>query len=147
MKAGLIALVAANLVTSFACTKPPQTASGPSPETAEARLSQIPAADPQKYSRLRDMKGWHNPYLLLKPDGFWLLDVNNNEERPLKPDQVLSALAALPDSAWPYGRVVAVQEIVGGNSDADHISLRKNRAILAGTLGGAKVLISWVPTS
>jgi len=93
------------------------------------------------------MKAWRNPYLIVKPDGLWLLDVSNSEEHPLKPDQVLSALAALPSSEWPYGRVVAVQEIVSGNTDADRIALRKNRALLAGTLEDAQVRISWVPGS
>ena len=92
------------------------------------------------------MKSWRNPYLIVKTDGLWLLDVSNNEERPLNPDQLLDALAALPASAWPNGRVVAVQEGTA-NSDADRVALRKNRAILAGTLEGAKVLINWVPTA
>jgi hypothetical protein len=147
MRAGLVAIVAASLATLFACSKPSETSSGPSPVSAEVRLQQIPAADPQKLGQVRSGKVWQNPYLIVKPDGLWLLDVSNNEERPLRPDQVLSALAALPDSAWPDGRVVAVQEIAGGNSDADRTAMRRNRAILAGTLEEAKVLIRWLPSS
>jgi len=147
MRGRQIAVVAVSFAALFACSKPSETSSGPSPVSAEVRLQQIPAADPQKFGQVRSGRVWQNPYLIVKPDGFWLLDASNNEERPLKPDQVLSALAALPDSAWPYGRVVAVQEIVSGNSDADRIALRKERAILAGTLEGAKVLISWTPSS
>jgi hypothetical protein len=147
MRAALIAILATSLATFSACAKPSQTSSESTAVSAEARLRQIPPADPQKYTQLRNMKAWRNPYLIVKPDGLWLLDVSNSEERPLNPDQVLSALAALPSSEWPYGRVVAVQEIGSGNSDADRIALRKNRALLAGTLEGAQVLISWVPGS
>jgi hypothetical protein len=147
MRASQIVIVALSLATFFACAKAPQVSSGSSSESPEVHLQQIPPADAQKYGQLRDAKTWRNPFLIVKPDGFWLLDAGNNEEHPLKPDQVLSALAALPDSAWPYGRVVAVQEIANGKSDAERTALRKNRAILAGTLEGAKVLISWVPSS
>lgn len=137
-----------SLAALCACSKPPQASPRFSSEmTPEARIQQIPPADSAKYARLRDMKSWRNPYLIVKQDGFWLLDVSNNEEHPLKPDQILDALASLPSSAWPYGRVVAVQEIGVSGSDADRMALRRNRAILAGTLEEAQVLINWVPTS
>ncbi len=145
MKVLSLGLAAMALAMLCACSKPPQTTVQQSPESPETRLQQIPPADPQKYDELRGSKTWRNPYLLVKPDGLWLLDLSNNEERPLNPNQVLDVLAALPGSAWPYGRVVAVQEIGGGNSDADRVALRKNRAILAGSLEGAKVLINWIP--
>jgi hypothetical protein len=141
----VLAIAAASLV---ACTRPSQIAeksvTGLSPE---ARIQQIPPADPQKYAANRDTKTWRNPYLIVKKDGIWLLDLGNNEERLLKSDHVLDSLAALPASAWPYGRVVAVQEIGISGSDEDRITLRKNRAILAGTLEGAKVLINWLPAA
>ncbi|HXZ32179.1 MAG TPA: hypothetical protein VEH30_07850 [Terriglobales bacterium] len=147
MKFLTLFFLAMSLTALLACSKPHNSTRISDVATPEARLQQIPPADPEKYGHVRDMKTWHNPYLLVKQDGLWLLDVSNNEERPLPPDQVLSALAALPASAWPYGRVVAVQEISAGSSDADRVALRKNRAILAGTLEAAKVLINWVPNA
>jgi hypothetical protein len=141
----VLAVCAASMV---ACTRPSRIAGKSVTEASpEARIQQIPPADPQKYAGSRDTKTWRNPYLIVKKDGIWLLDLGNNEEHLLKPDQVLDSLAALPASAWPYGRVVAVQEIGIGGSDEDRIALRKNRAILAGTLEGAKVLINWLPSS
>jgi len=140
--------VLAAAVSLVACTRPSQISEKSVTEASpEARIQQIPPADPQKYAGNRDTKAWRNPYLIVKKDGIWLLDLDNNEERLLKSDQVLDALAALPASAWPYGRVVAVQEIGVSGSDQDQIALRKNRAILAGTLEGAKVLINWVPAA
>lgn len=140
-----LTVAAASMV---ACTRPSQIAEKSVTEASpEARIQQIPPADSQKYAGNRDTKTWRNPYLIVKKDGIWLLDLGNSEERLLKADQVLDTLAALPASAWPYGRVVAVQEIGISGSDEDRIALRKNRAILAGTLEGAKVLINWLPSS
>jgi len=137
------------LAVSFcACSRPSQIATeSPAQASPELRIQQIPPADPQNFPNSRETKVWRNPYLMVKKDGIWLVDLNNNEERLLKSDQVLDALASLPASAWPYGRVVAVQEIGSAGTEDDKIALRRNRAILAGTLESAKVLINWVPSS
>jgi len=91
------------------------------------------------------MKSWRNPYLIVRVDGVGLLDVSNNEQQIVNPDKLSEALAKLPVSAWPYGRVVAIQEINAASSDDDKIKLRKNRALVAGTLESMQVLINWVP--
>jgi len=94
------------------------------------------------------MKNWKNPYLIVRDDGIGLLDLSNNEIHLLKPEDVPAALAALPTSAWPYGRVVAVQENgVGRPTEAYKIQTRRNRALLAGTLEGLKIEINWVPSA
>jgi hypothetical protein len=130
------------------CAKPPrageQAATAPSPE---ARIQQIPPADPQKYTGLRDMKAWRNPYLIIRPDGVGLLDPANSEQRLLKPDEVLDALAALPASAWPYGRVVVVTENSLTSSEEQRIAIRRNKGIVAGTLESVHILINWVPSA
>ncbi len=130
------------------CAKPPsapvQAAASASPE---ARIQQIPPADPQKYAALKDMKAWRNPYLIVRLDGVGLLDVSNNEQQIVDPDKLPESLAKLPASAWPYGRVVAIQEISANASDQDQATLRKNRALVAGSLESMKVEINWVPSS
>jgi len=69
-----------------------------------------------------------------------------NEEQMLKPGEVLSALAQLPESAWPYGRAVAVLvDDKQSNSEQDKIALRRNRGIVEGELQGAHVSIRWIP--
>ena len=141
----LPSVLAASAVLLTSCAKPPaQAAASVSPE---ARIQQIPAADPQKYAALKDMKAWRNPYLIVRLDGVGLLDVSNNEQQIVDPDKLPEALAKLPASAWPYGRVVAIQEISANTSDQDHATLRKNRALVAGSLEGMKVEINWVPSS
>jgi hypothetical protein len=94
------------------------------------------------------MKNWKNPYLIVRVDGVGLLDPANNEQKILTPDQLLATLGELPSSAWPYGRVVAVAESApAGSSDADKAQLRRNRALVAGTLESLNVVINWVPSA
>ncbi len=139
-----LSILAMGVALLASCAKPP-TAPDEAAASPEARIQRIPAADPQKYTGLRDMKAWRNPYLIVRVDGVGLLDVGNNEQQIVNPDKLSEALAKLPVSAWPYGRVVAIQEINAASSDDDKIKLRKNRALAAGTLESMQVLINWVP--
>jgi hypothetical protein len=135
------------LVTSFSLVCSRQTGQvAPDPI---ALLSAVPPADPAKFPPLQQNKHWSNPYLVIRADTVGLLsDATANEEELLKPEEVLKALAALPKSAWPYGRAVAVLvDTKSGNSDQDQIAMRRNRGIVAGELQGAQVAIDWVPSS
>ncbi len=111
-----------------------------------ALLQSVPAADPAKYSRIVDMRKWQNPYLLVRKDAVALLDPADSAEILLKPDEVLAALARLPASAWPYGRVVAVAETSPVNSEPENVAIRRNKGIVGGILEGAHVAIDWVPS-
>ena len=93
------------------------------------------------------MKAWRNPYLIIRVDGVGLLDVANNEQQIVDPDKLSEALARLSASAWPYGRIVAIQEINASSSEEDKTKLRKNRALVAGALESMQVLINWVPST
>jgi hypothetical protein len=125
--------------------------SAPDPAAQEAaaatRIQAIPAADPAKFHDIHVTKSWKNPYLIVKPEGVALLDVANNEEHIMHPDELTRKLAQLPDSAWPYGRVVAVTEVAAAGSDHDKAEIRKNKAIVAGTLEGMHVAINWIPAA
>jgi hypothetical protein len=112
--------------------------------TAAARVMAIPATTPEKYRSMIDKKGWQNPYLIIKTNGVALLDTENHEERILKPGELTQALGNLPASAWPYGRVVAVTEN-NVKVTGDDVPIRKNRALVAGTLESLHVLINWIP--
>jgi hypothetical protein len=116
---------------------------------AATLLQAIPAADSTKYPSLQETKHWSNPYLVIRPDAVGLLSrVAASEERILKPEEVLNALARLPSSAWPYGRAVAI--LVNekpASSEQDKIALRRNRGIVEGDLQGARVAINWIATS
>jgi hypothetical protein len=126
------------------CEKQPASVT-PDPQTI---LQAIPAADSAKYEHNRDMKNWRNPYLIVRADGVALFDVADNAEIILKPDELLPALAKLPTSNWPYGRVVAAAEArVKGASEQDKIAIRRNKGIVGGLLQGAHIVVDWVPST
>jgi hypothetical protein len=123
----------------------PQSAA-PSPDPVTL-LQAIPPADAAQYSRIQDMKNWRNPYLIVRVDGVAILDSADNAEIILKPDDLLGALAHLPASDWPYGRVVAASENGVRASEQDGVAIRRNKGIVGGLLEGAHVAVRWVPTA
>jgi len=127
-----------------ACSKPPQ------PETTEtpqaSGLESIPEPDPSKYPNFSDMTGWKNPYLVVREDGIGLVDLSNREVRILKLEEIPAELVSLPSSAWPYGRVVLISQVVPKNpSEQTKADLRKNRALLLGTLKELDVQVREAP--
>jgi hypothetical protein len=110
-----------------------------------AQLQAIPAANSAQYDKIKDMRNWRNPYLIVRADGVALLDTADSAEIILKPDELLPALAKLPASDWPYGRVVAAVENGTHGSEQDGIAIRKNKGIVGGILDGAHVAVKWVP--
>jgi len=147
MKTVLAGLIAA-AVACASCSSPKAPDPAALEARAAARILAIPPATPEKYRGMRDMKGWRNPYLILRADGVGLLDPENHLERILKPGELTQALGNLPPSAWPYGRVVAVSEsgVRSGNAE-DDVKIRTNRALVAGTLESMHVLINWIPSA
>jgi hypothetical protein len=116
----------------------------PDPHTI---LEAIPTADSAKYSRIQDMKNWRNPYLIVRADGVALFDVADSAEIILKPEELLPALAKLPASNWPYGRVVAAAEAGVMGSERDKVAIRRNKGIVGGILKGAHIAVDWVPSA
>ncbi|HWJ47852.1 MAG TPA: hypothetical protein VNS62_09375, partial [Candidatus Udaeobacter sp.] len=65
----------------------------------------------------------------------------------MKPDELLPALAKLPASNWPYGRVVAAAEVGVTGSEQQKIAIRRNKGIVGGLLQGAHIVVEWVPSA
>ena len=147
MKPSLAGLIAAAVVALASCSAPKTPDPAALEARAAARILAIPPAAPEKYRAMTDMKGWRNPYLILRADGVALLDPDNHLERILKPGELTQALGNLPPSAWPYGRVVAVTENGLRGSADDSVKTRQNRALVAGTLESMHVLIHWIPSA
>jgi hypothetical protein len=127
-----------------ACSKPPQ------PETTETPqptgLESIPAPDASKYPSISDMTAWKNPYLVVREDGVGFVDLSNREIHVLKQEEIPAELVALPSSAWPYGRVVLISQAAPKNpSEQTKADLRKNRALLLGTLKELDVQVREAP--
>jgi hypothetical protein len=137
---GLILLLGISLV---ACSQQ-NAAKPPAPEVV---LQAIPAANIAQFERIHDMKTWRNPYLIVRRDDVALLDVADSAEILLKPAELLPALAALPASNWPYGRVVAAAENSARASEQDSVAIRRNKGIVGGILQSAHIAIKWVPSA
>ncbi len=147
MKQSRLGPIAAAVVVLASCSAPKSPDPAALEASATARILAIPPATPEKYRGMVDMKGWRNPYLIVRADGVALLDPENHLERILKPGELTQALGNLPPAAWPYGRVVAVTENgVRGSAD-DSVKIRQNRALVAGTLESMHVLINWIPSA
>lgn len=72
--------------------------------------SQIQPATPEKYKSVIDATRWANPYLVVGQDGVEVLSKTMTPNRQLVAVKDLrKTLLQLPVSAWPYGRVVAIQ--------------------------------------
>lgn len=131
-------------ISLVGCSSQQDAPKAPAPEVV---LQAIPAADPAKFERIHDMKTWRNPYLIVRRDGVALLDAADNAEIILKPAELLPALAALPASNWPLGRVVAATESSRAVSEQDQVEIRRNKGIMGGMLKAANVAIKWVPSA
>ena len=130
----LIVLLALQILAG--CNKATNTASSTdSAAPKETGLESIPASDSSKFPKYDHMGDWRNPYFVVRDDGIGLVDLSNHEIHILTPEQVPAELASLGSGAWPYGRVVLVtQAIPKDANDQTKAAIRKNRALLAGTL-------------
>jgi hypothetical protein len=118
----------------------------PAAEAADEKLdAKIPKADPKKYESVRDAKEWANPYLIVRAEGIEVVSKGIAKGRKVITTQELrKALAALPVSAWPYGKVVAVQEI-GIRSAQDEKPIKQNTKAVKNVLKGLEVEAEWWP--
>jgi hypothetical protein len=121
------------------CTRTPAQAASPSPsladeqrqmvEAARQQLDLIPPPSKTRYMAVRSLTSWENPYLTVQGGmvtlHVLLADANTSQLgqggmlRPVgarrrnldvRVSDLPSALNAIPANAWPYGRVVAVEE-------------------------------------
>ncbi len=99
---------------------------------AESQLAQLPPPAKGRYLQVHSMEGWNNPFLIVGRRTITLRVVDtepgdtlpnnvlpgeklravagNKRELTVRLIDLPEALAALPESSWGYGRVVAVDE-------------------------------------
>ena len=98
-------------------------------EAARQQIELIPPPSKTRYMAVKNLSAWENPYLtvqggmvtlhvmladanksdlglggMLRPAGARRQDLN------VRVEDLATALNAVPESSWPYGRVVAVEE-------------------------------------
>lgn len=98
-------------------------------DTVQQELELIPPPSKTRYMAVRTLSNWENPYITVQADMLTLhvllADANTSlmgvggMTRPLaarrrdltvRVDDLPAALSAVPQNAWPYGRVVAIEE-------------------------------------
>jgi hypothetical protein len=72
-------------------------------------LAEIPAPMPELYVHIQDYAHWKNPYLSVLPDGVGIQCLAVAFTKKVPVGALHQTLLSLPLSAWPYGRVVALQ--------------------------------------
>jgi hypothetical protein len=89
----------------------------------------IPSADPAKFSGVMDAKDWKNPYIVVCADGVLILGITPVDQ--LTPvESVPKILAQLPSSAWPYGLIVALQDVgLQGIGEGPRISVNREKLL------------------
>lgn len=98
----------------------------------------IKAQDPRLYRKVRDAPDWKNPFLVARAGGI----VINLYSKAVAADKLVSMLIGLPESAWPYGRVVALSEIaIQDGESAPRIGRHFNEAKKALETAGIDVVI------
>jgi hypothetical protein len=115
-------------------------------QPANSITERIPAADPKKYQGIHDGKDWQNPYLIIRAEGIEIVGVSD-ARNPLTIDAAMGILEALPDSAWPYGRVVAIQDIGAVSSENQHSPVVEMRDKVSARLGELGVIVGLWPSA
>ena len=150
------------------CTRTPAQSSAPSVPVAEQRqtieaarqqLDLIPPPSKTRYMAVRSLSAWENPYLTVQ-GGMVTLHVLLADANPsqlgagglLRPvgarrqtldvrlSDLPTALNAVPPSAWPYGRVVAVEEAHETPVNA-RAQVRRNMESVIKTLGDLGIVV------
>ena len=104
-------------------------------------LAQIPAPNPQLYMRVQDYEHWRNPFLVVLSDGIRVHCLALAFEKKVPVGALHQALLSLPLSAWPYGRIVAVQAGEGPQTKANLTLVEENRVQTEAILRTAGVTI------
>ena len=114
-------------------------------QTLQSLQKRIPKPHRNKYHAVREGTDWKNPYLIVRPDGIEITGVTAaGQAIPLK--SVPAVLNGLPDPAWPYGLVVAVQE-VGLLAEGDRPRIQANRKTLLTLLKKLAIIVDPWPSA
>jgi hypothetical protein len=115
-------------------------------QTSRSLQNRIPKPDPEKYHSVRDAKNWRNPYLIVRRDGVEIVGVTP-VGRAIAIESVPEVLERLPNSAWPYGLVVAVQDIGILSGKTDPADIEANRTKLQNLMKELGITVDGWPSA
>ena len=121
-------------------------------DSQRAQLEMIPPPSKNRYMAVKTFETWENPYITVQPGmlqiHITLADANQSpfgaggmlrpvgarrQEVDVALDKLGEAMAAIPQSAWPYGRVVAIEEAHKTPKEGEPL-VRRNMESALGTL-------------
>lgn len=128
-------------------------------EAARQDLQQIPSPSKHLYLNVQRMEDWQNPWLTVQEKMIsihvLMADANPSDLgkgtmlRPqaarvqvlnVDPKNIAEALNAIPRDAWPYGRVIAIEEAHDAPAAA-RPALRRNIELAVDTLNSIGVVV------
>jgi len=128
-------------------------------ETIRQELEQIPPPSKTRYMAVKSLTIWQNPYLTIQGSMITLhvtmADANTSslgvggilrpvgarhQDLNIRTSDLPVALNAVPESAWPYGRVVALEEAHDAPASA-RPQLRRNMEAAIKTLGDLGIVV------
>ena len=123
------------------------------------QLEMIPPPSKTRYMAVRTLTSWENPYLTVQDNmvtlHVMLEDANTSalgqggllrpvgarrQDLTIRAGDLASALNAVPPNAWPYGRVVAVEEAHNTPPSA-RPEVRRNMELVMKALGDLGVVV------
>jgi hypothetical protein len=108
--------------------------------------NRIPKPNPTKYGSVQDAKQWKNPYLIVRPDGIEIIGTTP-VGGAITVESVPGVLGSLPDSAWPYSLVVAVQDIGILSGKAELVRIAATRTKLLNLLRKLGIAVDRWPSA
>jgi hypothetical protein len=115
-------------------------------QTSRSLQDRIPKPDPKKSHSVQDAKDWKNPYLIVRRDGIEIVGMTPVGQA-ISVESVPGTLEKLSDSAWPYGLVVAVQDIGILSPKTDPARIEANRTKLLNLLKELGVTVDRWPSA
>ena len=106
--------------------------------------TRIPSADPGKYRNVQDAANWSNPYLVITSEGFDLRFRGGQMHGPMS--TLARTVVGLPDSAWPYGRVLAGSESGVQSTDNSEL-IKRNKEEADRILKDLGITVDWWPSA
>jgi hypothetical protein len=111
--------------------------------------ARIGPANPQRYKSIHDARKWRNPILVIRRDGIDVISKSlPSGQRTVALTDLQRTLIDLPVTAWPYGRVAAVQEIGLHPADlSDGWQIVDNRNVTLAILKTLQVTVEGWPSA
>jgi cell division septation protein DedD len=128
-------------------------------ESAREQMDLIPPPSKTRYMAVHSLESWENPYLTVQENmatlHVTLADANpsqlgvggmlrpvaaRRQDLTIRVSDLPAALDAVPENAWPYGRVVAIEEAHDAPASA-RPTIRRNVEATIKTLGDLGVVV------